>query len=158
MPLLPTDIKLYVVGSQPDDRLVGLAAKNSRVVVTGFIDDPYPDIRGSIAMICPIRMGGGIQNKVIESLAVGAVTLISQLASKAFDDIPSSGMLVCEEPRSWADAILNARKNRSSSLAVAKAGRDYARERFSWEAFGRIIGDQIDQGIKMHLSQAEKQA
>jgi glycosyltransferase involved in cell wall biosynthesis len=155
MPLLPSDIKLYIVGSQPDDGLVGLAARNSRVVVTGFIDDPYPDIRGSIAMICPIRMGGGIQNKVIESLAVGAVTLISPLAAKAFDDIPASGMRVCDEPQSWADAILNARKNRAPSMAAAEAGRGYARERFSWEAFGTIIGDQIYQGIKRHSSQAE---
>jgi GT2 family glycosyltransferase len=148
MPLLSSDIRLYIVGSQPDQSLMDAAAKNSRVVVTGFIEDPYPDIKGSMATICPIRMGGGIQNKVIESLSLGAVTLISPLAALAFDSIPDSGMHICDDARSWADKIHWIQSNRGPSLDNAGLGRDYARQRFSWEAYGQLIGDQIEQAIR----------
>ena len=58
-----------------------LGKKNLRVDVIGFVDDPYPLISGALASIAPIRLGGGIQNKVLESLAVGANVVVSKMVA-----------------------------------------------------------------------------
>ena len=67
----------------------------------GFVDDPYPLIKGSIASICPIQIGGGIQNKVIESMALGVNTLVSPIASTAFKDFEKTGLMLCSNPQEW---------------------------------------------------------
>lgn len=147
LPLLPASIRLYVVGSHPSPRLHALAAENPRVVVKGFMDDPYPGLRGAIASVCPVRMGGGIQNKVLESLAIGAYTLISPLAAVPLDDIESSGMVVCDSPQQWAQVIAAASAEPARNLAARQAGRAYAKARFSWEAYADVLLGSVQAGI-----------
>jgi glycosyltransferase involved in cell wall biosynthesis len=141
---LPSHIKLYIVGADPSPRVIRLAERNSRVVVTGFVDDPYPMLRGAIACVCPIQIGGGIQNKVIEGLAIGAVGLISPLAAQPMQDIESSGLVVCHSPEEWARNIM-AVYQCPHSLNVNRAlGREYAKKNFSWDAYAYVVTQSIE--------------
>jgi len=110
----------------------------------GFIENPYPLIRGSIASICPIQTGGGIQNKAIESLAVGAITIVSPLAAAAMDAIESGGLIVCNEPLAWADKIIDISKNPEMYALKRKLGPIYVRNHFSWSAYAAAINDRIE--------------
>lgn len=136
---LPSHIRLYVVGACPSPRVIRLADLNPRVVVTGFVEDPYPLLRGAIASVCPIQMGGGIQNKVIEGLAVGAMGLVSPLAAQPMLDIESSGLVVCDTPEKWARLILDVQQNPHSYETNRSMGREYARKHFSWTAYARTV-------------------
>lgn len=143
LPSLPDHIKLYVVGADPSARIAKLANQNSRVVVTGFVVDPYPSVRGAIANICPIQMGGGIQNKVIEGLAIGALGLVSSLAADPMPEIEISGLIVCDSPDQWVQAILAAYANREDFESNRDMGRQYARKHFSWEAYINAVKKSI---------------
>lgn len=143
LPSLPDHIKLYVVGADPSVRIAKLANQNSRVVVTGFVVDPYPSVRGAIANICPIQMGGGIQNKVIEGLAIGALGLVSSLAADPMPELKSSGLIVCDSPDQWVQAILAAYANREDFDLNRDMGRQYARKHFSWEAYINAVKKSI---------------
>jgi glycosyltransferase involved in cell wall biosynthesis len=136
---LPHDCKFYLIGSNPSLPLVKLAKKDPRIVLVGFMENPYPGIRGSIACICPMQIGGGIQNKVIESLAVGALTISSSMALDALDNPEQSGVIVSDNPESWVE-IINSAKNNSECFESKKViGREYARMNFSWESYGDKI-------------------
>ena len=141
---LPNHIKLYVVGADPSARITKLANQNSRVIVTGFVDDPYPSLRGAIANICPIQMGGGIQNKVIEGLAIGALGLVSPLAADPMPEIENSGLIVCDEPNQWVQAIMEADANRKIYESNRAIGRVYAQKHFSWESYIVAVKNSID--------------
>jgi glycosyltransferase involved in cell wall biosynthesis len=143
LPLLPDHIRLYVVGADPSARITSLANQNSRVIVTGFVDDPYPSLKGAIANICPIQMGGGIQNKVIEGLAIGALGLVSTLAADPMPEIENSGLIICDKPDEWAQAILAADANRKNFESNRATGRVYARKYFSWEAYTKAVKKSI---------------
>lgn len=142
--LLPESISLYVVGVSPSPSLLKLSLENPRVKVMGFIENPYPLIRGSIASICPIQTGGGIQNKAIESLAVGAITIMSPLAAAAMNDIESGGLIVCDEAIAWAEKIVDISKNPEMYALNRKLGPTYVQDHFSWNAYAAAINDRIE--------------
>ena len=143
LPSLPDHIKLYVVGADPGTRITKLANQNSRVIVTGFVGDPYPSLRGAIANICPIQIGGGIQNKVIEGLAIGALGLVSSLAADPMPEIENSGLIVCDSRDQWVQAILAAYTNHENFDSNRVVGRQYARKHFSWESYIKAVKKSI---------------
>lgn len=146
LPLLPAEVRLYVIGFQPAHRILTLAANQTRVVVVGFMENPYPALRGAIASICPLQMGGGIQNKVLESIAVGAYTIISPLAARPLSSLELSGIVVCDKPIEWVDAINAAIAAPDRHRSDRLKGRKYALERFSWVAYGDAVLEQIEFG------------
>jgi glycosyltransferase involved in cell wall biosynthesis len=143
LPFLPNHIKLYVIGAEPSVRITNLAQKNSRIIVTGFISNPYPLMRGAIANLCPIQIGGGIQNKVLEGLAIGALGLISPLAAAPMPEIECSGLVVCDEPKEWLRIILEAESNPQKFDSNRNIGRSYALKHFSWEAYSKAVNNSI---------------
>jgi glycosyltransferase involved in cell wall biosynthesis len=135
MPLIPDEIKLHVIGANPSADLVALASKYPRLMIKGYVEDPYPLIHSSLACICPLQIGGGIQNKIIETLSIGAVVMASSRAALPFSEIKGSGILVCDSPIEWSRAILKAYVNNNCYDNYRKVGRLYARNRFSWDAY-----------------------
>jgi glycosyltransferase involved in cell wall biosynthesis len=145
---LPPHIKLYVIGTEPSSRLFRLAHLNPRIEIMGFIENPYPLIKGAIANISPIQMGGGIQNKVIEGLAIGALGLLSPLAARPMKNIEASGLIVCKTPEDWVNIIIRASKNPEFYGKNRLVGREYARANFSWEAYCRDIKSGIIKALE----------
>jgi len=141
---LPNEIKLYIVGANPDKRIKSIALHNSRVIVTGFVENPYPLIRGAIANLCPIQMGGGIQNKVIEGLAVGAVGIVSSKAASSMLDFQKTGLFLCDTPDEWAQKIIEIAADRNSYSINRQMGREYANRHFSWSAYINEVKNHIN--------------
>lgn len=141
--LLPNHIRVYVIGVSPHSSILKLANTNPRIKVLGYVQNPYPMIRGAIASLCPVQIGGGVQNKVIESLAVGALTLISPLAAIPMEDIHNSGVFVCNSPSEWADEIIKVAKQPEIYKDRRLMGRAYAKAHFSWDAYVLSIKEKI---------------
>jgi len=141
---LPPSIKLYIIGAKPTQELLLLSKENKRIEVLGFIDNPYPMLKGAIASICPIQMGGGIQNKIIESQAVGALTIANSLAIKAFENISESGLLVADSIPEWVDTISQAYRNPYEFEINREMGANYAKKYFSWDSYLSVIEKAIE--------------
>ena len=141
MPLIPDKIKLHVIGADPSGDLIALSSKYPRLIIRGYVEDPYPLIHSSLACICPLQIGGGIQNKIIESLSIGAVVIASSRAALPFSEIVGSGLLVCDSPLEWSMAVMRSYIDHNSYNDQRRLGRLYARNRFSWDAYGsQILG------------------
>lgn len=147
LPLLPSQIKLYLIGSNPAPKLVALAQKDSRIVITGFLDDPYRALRSSIASICPLQTGGGIQNKIIESLACGALTIATSKAMLPLTQPGNSGILVCNTPTEWARTVTALIEKPQQHHFRRAMGRQYAATHFSWQAYGGAVQQLIQSAI-----------
>lgn len=147
LPILPKKIKLYLIGSAPKSSLVKLVEQNPRVVILGYLDNPYIVLRSSIASICPLQTGGGIQNKIIESMASGALVLANSRAMFPFENFQDSGVIVCDSPREWADMIIELMEMPSRHYFRRAMGRDYAKSRFSWQAYGELVRRVLNNSI-----------
>jgi glycosyltransferase involved in cell wall biosynthesis len=144
LPVLDKEIKVYVIGADTSSEVIKLANQHPQIILKGFIKNPYPMMRGSIACICPIQIGGGVQNKVIESLAIGAINLVSPLAGQSLENIHESGIIVCREPSDWANKISEIQRSPMSFHQNRELGREYAKKYFSWESYLSKIKEKIN--------------
>lgn len=146
--LLDPEIHLFVVGVSPTKALLRLAQRDSRIKVMGYVANPYPMIAGAIACICPVQIGGGIQNKVIEGLAAGALNIVSPLASIPMVNLSKSGLIVCRTPEEWALSINDAKNRPNKFLVNREMGKEYARQHFSWSAYSDEIRKSMENVLK----------
>ena len=72
---------LLIVGAKPTKNIIETAAKYDDIKVTGYVEDPYDLLNSAKAVIAPMQTGGGIQNKVLEAMALGKVAIVSSLAA-----------------------------------------------------------------------------
>ena len=73
------DITFYVVGANPGPEVRRLAELPG-IVVTGRVPDTRPYIAHADAVVCPLRIARGIQNKVLEGMAMGRPVIASSAA------------------------------------------------------------------------------
>jgi len=76
------NIKFIIVGTKPTSDILELRKLYSNIEVTGFIDDPYEILNSSLLVVAPMQTGGGIQNKILESMALGTINIVSSLGAK----------------------------------------------------------------------------
>ena len=75
LPNWPT-LRFYIVGRSPTSAVEALAGE--RVTVTGTVPDVRPYLKHAAAVVAPLRLARGIQNKVLEAMAMGMPVVASQ--------------------------------------------------------------------------------
>ncbi len=151
LPSLPEYVMFYIIGANPTPELIRISSSNNRVKILGFIDEPYPALRASFACVCPMQIGGGIQNKILASMACGALTISTSYALSGLNNIESSGVIVCNSPNDWINQISRIIDNRESFEKNKIMSRTYAKKNFSWSAYGDFIVSRIEASSKINL-------
>jgi glycosyltransferase involved in cell wall biosynthesis len=127
--------RVTIVGRDPTAAL-RRAASDPRVTVTGFVDDmrPYLDSGGVFA--APLRFAAGIQNKLLEALAMEMEVVTSPIAAAGIQvaDGMSPPAVIARDGIEFAAAIVSALRRVRSDPHPRTAGRAYVAEHFSWEA------------------------
>jgi len=121
------DLDLMLVGRNPG-RDVLVLAREDGVSVTGTVQDVRPYLAGARAVIAPLRIARGVQNKVLEALAMGKRVLASeQVCQTLRPDLPA-GVTCCATPADYIEAVEAIPQDPATDWTIA----DAARLRFSW--------------------------
>jgi sugar transferase (PEP-CTERM/EpsH1 system associated) len=146
-------IRFYIVGRSPDAAVLALAA-DPAVVVTGTVADVRPYIAHAAVVVAPLRIARGIQNKVLEAMAmakavVASATCAEPIAAEAGTEILCA--TTAEEYRGHIDALL-ATGGLADGVAgeaaekIGAAARSKVLACYSWQAHL----SQIDRFIEAH--------
>lgn len=98
------DIKIYIVGANPDSRIKSL--ENENFIVTGFVEDPIQYFENCSICIVPLRFGAGIKIKVLEALAAQLHVVTTTVGAEGVHDAAGL-MTICDEPTDFANALIN---------------------------------------------------
>lgn len=117
--------EFWIVGRNPT-KAVRKLARIPGITVTRAVPDIRPYIAAASSIVVPLRIARGIQNKVLEPLAMGKPVLVSPAVARTFaPDIPV-GITPCESGCDYLQSIL--------SPPVHKSIRESAIQRFSWKS------------------------
>lgn len=133
------EIKLYVVGKSPSQSVKELAAKDSRVVVTGRVDDVRPYIAKSKVFVVPLRVGGGTRLKILEAMAMGKAIVSTSIGAEGIAYSQDENILLADTPEEFANKTVNAIANSSKIQALGKSGRELVLESYDWRVVGRQL-------------------
>lgn len=121
-----------IVGRAPTAAVKALAAPN--VIVTGEVPDTRPWLAAADVVVAPLALARGIQNKVLEAMAMGKAVVASPAAAEGIDAEIGAELLVADTPAAQAAVIAALLTDPLHARAVGTAARDRVRARYSWSA------------------------
>ncbi|MCA9913404.1 MAG: glycosyltransferase, partial [Anaerolineae bacterium] len=86
------DARLQLVGNAPPPELLALAS--DAVEITGRVPDVRPYLAQATAFVCPLRLGAGLKNKVLEALAMGIPVVATPLSVDGISVVHNESALV----------------------------------------------------------------
>jgi glycosyltransferase involved in cell wall biosynthesis len=127
------DLQVLIVGRSPTAQLRARAANQPGVTVTGFVDDLRPYLERATAFVAPLRFGAGMQNKVLEALAMELPVVSTPLAADGLRiDGQESPLVVAAEPDALAAQIIALLGDPRRAAQLAAAGRGFVERHFDW--------------------------
>ncbi|MBF0621256.1 MAG: TIGR03087 family PEP-CTERM/XrtA system glycosyltransferase [Magnetococcales bacterium] len=131
-----------IVGSRPAVRVTALAEQPG-IHVTGWVDDVRPWVAHARMMVAPLQTGQGIQNKVLEGMAMARPVLATTLAMEGIDRPDALNALVTDDPDRQADlAVEQLETGRWESLGIQ--GRQWVQQRYDWPALLQKLSDALE--------------
>jgi sugar transferase (PEP-CTERM/EpsH1 system associated) len=122
--------RFYIVGSRPVPEVLALAGE--AIVVTGTVPDVRPYVAHCVAAVAPLRIARGIQNKVLEAMAMGRPVVSSKQAFEGIDATPGRELIVADAPEEYADSVIALLRNPDPTMG--QAARASVERRYSWSA------------------------
>ncbi len=142
------DVELYIVGKDPAPEVIEMG-NDKRITITGFVPDLRPYLAEAAVAISTVRYGVGIQNKVLEAMAMETPVVCSKQASSALQTENERDLLVGEKPEEIASHILSLLQSADRRAAVGAAGRTYVETYHTWdgaaERFETLYARAIDE-------------
>ncbi len=143
------DVNLVIVGKDPAPEVRALAG-DPAVTVTGEVPDVRPYLRKATVAVAPIAYGVGIQNKVLEAMAVGTPVVCTPQAVSALQTVNGQDLLVAEDEAGQAQAIVGLLSDPARAARIGANGRAYIEEHHDWSRITERL-EAIYHGYTLHV-------
>ncbi|KAA9339710.1 glycosyltransferase [Hymenobacter busanensis] len=131
--------RLLLAGTTPAARV--LALRSAHVQVSGWL----PDIRTAYAsarvFVAPMRTGTGLQNKLLEAMAMGRPSVTTPLANNALHATAGQHVLVGRTTEELAAHVRHLLEKPTEAAGLGANGREFVREQYNWEASTERLAD-----------------
>ncbi|RME35351.1 MAG: glycosyltransferase, partial [Thermoflexia bacterium] len=124
-------VQFWVVGRGPPEAARRLA-RDPRIQVTGTVEDMRPYLARAAVAVCPIPYAVGIQNKVLEAMAMGTPVVCTCAATEGLEARPGEGLLVAGTAGEFARQVLQVLEDPALAGHLGAAGRRYVEAHHDW--------------------------
>ena len=121
-----------IVGARPTRAVRKLAALPG-VSVTGRVADVRPFLQRAQVAVVPLRLARGVQNKVLEALAMETPVVMTSAVHRGIDADDGEGFVVADDPATLAARTVALLTKPDDALALGRAGRTMVELRYVWE-------------------------
>jgi sugar transferase (PEP-CTERM/EpsH1 system associated) len=123
----------WIVGRSPQRSLRALA-RPPRVLVTGEVPDVYDWLCRAQIAVAPLRIGAGMQNKVVQAMASELPVVATSVANEGISGTPDKHILLRDDAAGMADAIIELLRDAEARKQIGKAARSFVEANWTWEA------------------------
>ena len=141
-PLIKKEVpsaQFYIVGASPPRKVTKLA-QDKDVIVTGFVKDLRSYYQKAAVMVAPMRFVAGVQNKILEAMAMGVPVVTSRFGNEGIDAQPEKEIFVENNPESFARSVIELLKNEDLRRKIGANARKFVERNFTW----RKVFDRMD--------------
>jgi len=123
------DLRFYIVGARPTPAVQALG-KLPGVIVTGTVPDVRPYLAHAAVSVAPLRVARGVQNKVLEAMAMALPVVVSPQALEGIDAAPGAEVVLADGAEAFAQAVT--RVLGEDDLALRARARERVERLYSW--------------------------
>ena len=133
------DAKLYIAGAQPDMKVKKVACDN--IIVSGWVDAIREAYAQSRIFIAPMRIGTGLQNKLLEAMSMKIPCITTSLANGSLHAVNGKEILVDNSSSELAADIVFLLKRPDKAAELAEEGYNFVNRVYDWGAATKIMED-----------------
>ncbi|MFQ5631525.1 MAG: glycosyltransferase [bacterium] len=128
------DVEVLIVGRDPSKSLRNIAKNQPGVTVTGFVDDVRDYLEKASVFVAPLRYGSGVQNKVLEALAMQVPVVATSVAAEGLrmDKTTEPPVCTADGEKRFAEKVIALLQNETNRVRLASEGRAYVEKHFVW--------------------------
>ena len=144
------EAKMYIAGASPDPKVKKVAC--DRIIVSGWLDDIRDAYAQSRVFIAPMRIGTGLQNKLLEAMSMGLPAITSPLANASLGAQHNEEILIGGNAEEMANNIITLLTDTSKAQEIAQAGFDFTNRVYDW---GKAT-EKMEEAMASVVSKQEK--
>ncbi|CAG1066525.1 polysaccharide biosynthesis protein PslH [uncultured bacterium] len=133
----------WVIGADPGREVRSLSSIPG-VVVTGKVEDVRAISHDAAVSVCAVRVGAGIQNKVLESMAMGIPVVTTSVGAEGLLARNGVHFTVADSPGEFYSGVMEILSDRSKAAFLSKNARSLVEERYSWEGMLRSYRELVE--------------
>ena len=135
------EVKMYIAGATPDPRVKKCA--NEKIIVSGWLDDIRTAYAESRVFIAPMRIGTGLQNKLLEAMSMRLPAITSPLANASLGAKPNEEILVGSNAQEMAQHIVTLLTDKEKADRLAQAGFDFTNHVYDWGKATEVMEEEM---------------
>ncbi len=140
MPLVWTKLpntRLLISGASPNKRVLNL--KSDNVIISGWVEDIRINFARSKILVAPMQISIGLQNKLLEAMAMQLPCITSTLANNALGAKHNEQIIVADAPEQYAQYIIELLQNEIKAKQIAVNGYNFVINNFNWQKTTAVL-------------------
>ena len=144
------NLQLCICGANPIPAIRALA--NEHIHVTGWVDDMSEYYAQSKVFVAPMQLGTGLQNKLLEAMAMKLPCITSPLAGKPLDNSDvrdnsdnRNNFIVCKTVDEYVDAISKLLTDNFFFKTISENGYQFVKTNYDWEEIGKMLEEVMNE-------------
>lgn len=126
------DIHFYIVGKNPDQRLISRAQKFDSVELTGFVEDLEPYFKKARAFVIPLRFGSGIKVKLLNAMYRGIPIVTTPIGTEGLEVVSGRDLFCTQSEKEQGAAITTLIESKSKWESLRNHSREIAKN-YTWK-------------------------
>jgi sugar transferase (PEP-CTERM/EpsH1 system associated) len=132
------NLKLCICGATPVPAIKALSCEN--IHVTGWVDDMSEYYAQSKVFVAPMQLGTGLQNKLLEAMAMKLPCVTSPLAGKPLEGAThNTNIMICNTVDEYVEAISKLLNDNSFYNTLAENGYQFVKTHYDWGEIGKRL-------------------
>lgn len=126
------NLKVLIAGATPHKKV--LALQSEHVEIKGWVDDIRDYYKEAKVFLAPLRIGTGLQNKILQAMAMKIPCITSELTKKGISEMEGDYLLVGKNAESYAELAIKLLKDKNYGEEIATNGYNFVKEYFNWHS------------------------
>ncbi len=131
------DVRTLIAGANPNTRIKKLAQRH--VSVIGWVDDVKENFARSSILVAPMFLSIGLQNKLMEAMAMQIPCITSTLANNALGACNGESILIADNPEEFANRINLLLENGVRAREIGMNGYNFVLENHNWQKTTKLL-------------------
>lgn len=121
-----------------------LPASDSRIEITGFVEDAVAVIAEAQVAVVPLLAGSGTRIKILEAWAAGTPVVSTAIGAEGLEYRDGEHLILAGDAAQFAGAVSRVLGSPADRARLAAAGRRLYEERYTWKAVWKVLDEALD--------------
>ena len=139
-----SDAKFKIIGANPRKELFDATKNIDGIEITGKVDDVREYMKDCAVSVCPVKIAGGIQNKILEAMTMGIPVVTTIEGAEGITD-DESILSIAKSDNDYANKVVKLLRDKEMCSTLSQNSRKIIMDNFSWAKVGCELDDVINE-------------